>query len=172
MPGLGGLEAIPILKQKSPASKILVLTMYDDPEYLKQSLKSGVSGYILKKAADSELISAMRSVMKGEVYLHSAMTKGLLDDILPGSDKVNDEDGWESLSKREKQVLKLTALGHTSQEMAEQMNLSSKTVDTYRARMMDKLGLKTRAALVRFAIHRGLLDKNRDSPDTKYKVVG
>jgi DNA-binding NarL/FixJ family response regulator len=160
MPGLGGLEAIPTLKKKSPDSKILVLTMHDDPEYLKQSLKSGVSGYILKKAADSELLTAMRSVMSGEVYVHSAMTKTLLEDILPGSEKISDEDGWDSLSKREKQVLKLVALGHTSQEMAEQMKLSAKTVDTYRARMMDKLGLKTRAALVRFALQRGLLNNN------------
>jgi two-component system response regulator NreC len=158
MPGFGGLEAIPTLKQKSPDSKILILTMHDESEYLKQSLKSGASGYILKRAADTELLSAMRSVMSGEVFVHSAMTKSLLEDYLPDSEKGSVEDGWDGLSNREKQVLKLVALGHTSQEMAEQMKLSIKTVDTYRARMMEKMGFKTRAALVRFALQRGLLD--------------
>lgn len=158
MPGLGGLEAISTIKQKAPDTQILVLTMHDDPEYLRQALKSGASGYILKKAADTELLSAMRSVMLGEVYIHPAMTKSLLGDILPKSNDTGTEDAWSALSKREQQVLKLVALGHTSVEIAEKLKLSSKTVDTYRARGMEKLDLKTRAALVRFALQRGLLD--------------
>ncbi len=157
MPKLGGLEVIPTLKQKSPDMKILILTMHDDPEYLRQALKSGASGYILKKAADTELISAMRAVINGEVYVHSAMTKNLLRDLLPEDVNQKEKDEWEDLSPREKQVLKLVALGHTSQEIAGKMGLSSKTVDTYRARGMDKLGLKTRASLVRFALQRQLL---------------
>lgn len=158
MPGLSGLEAIPIIKQKAPDTQILVLTMHDDPEYLRQALKSGASGYILKKAADTELLSAMRSVMLGEVYIHPAMTKSLLGDILPKTNDTGTEDAWSALSKRERQVLKLVALGHTSVEIAEKLMLSAKTVDTYRARGMEKLDLKTRAALVRFALQRGLLD--------------
>ena len=144
--------------QKAPDTQILVLTMHDDPEYLRQELKSGASGYILKKAADTELLSAMRSVMLGEVYIHPAMTKSLLGDILPKSNDTGNEDAWSALSKREQQVLKLVALGHTRVEIAEKLKLSSKTVDTYRARGMEKLDLKTRAALVRFALQRGLLD--------------
>ncbi len=157
MPQLGGLEVISILKQKSPNTKILILTMHDDPEYLRQALKSGASGYILKKAADFELLSAMRAVMNGEVYIHSSLTRSLIRDILPEDNQEREKDDWEHLSPREKQVLKLVALGHTSQEIAEKMGLSSKTVDTYRARGMDKLGLKTRASLVRFALQRQLL---------------
>ncbi len=158
MPKLGGLEVIPSLKQKLPDMKILILTMHDDPEYLRQALKSGVSGYILKKAADTELLSAMRAVINGEIYVHSSLTKSLLRDILPEEAGGKEKDEWEDLSPREKQVLKLVALGHTSQEIAEKVGLSSKTVDTYRARGMDKLGLKTRASLVRFALQRQLLN--------------
>ncbi|MFV1949630.1 MAG: response regulator [Anaerolineales bacterium] len=158
MPQLGGLEIITTLKQKSQNSKILILTMHDDPEYLRLALKSGVSGYILKKAADTELLSAMRAVINGEVYIHSALTRSLLRDILPKDKQDREKDDWEHLSRREKQVLKLVALGHTSQEIAEKMGLSSKTVDTYRARGMYKLGLRTRASLVRFALQRQLLN--------------
>lgn len=156
MPGLSGLEALPIILQKSPHAKILILTMHDDPEYLRQAIKSGASGYILKKAADTELLSAMRSVMQGGIYVHSSMTKDLLADFLP--DQKHDHDIWETLSSREQQVLRLVALGHTSAEIAGQLNISAKTVDTYRARGMEKINLKTRAALVRFALQRGLLE--------------
>lgn len=158
MPGLSGLEALPTLRQKSSNSRILILTMHDEPEYLRQAIKAGASGYILKKAADTELLSAMRAVMQGEIYVHSSMTRNLLEDILPDKNGSDEQDIWESLSTREQQVLKLVALGHTSAEIADQLNLSSKTVDTYRARGMEKMELKTRAALVRFALHRGLLD--------------
>ena len=158
MPGLSGLEALPIILQKSPHAKILILTMHDDPEYLRQAIKSGASGYILKKAADTELLSAMRSVMQGEIYVHSSMTKGLLADFLPDQKHDQDQDSWETLSSREQQVLRLVALGHTSAEIAGQLNISAKTVDTYRARGMEKINLKTRAALVRFAMQRGLLE--------------
>lgn len=158
MPGLSGLEALPILKQKSPLSKILILTMHDDTAYLRQSIKLGASGYILKKAARTELLYAMRSVMQGEIYIHSSMTKDLLTDFLPDQNLDQDQVSWDSLSSREKQVLKLVALGHTSSEIADQLNLSSKTINTYRYRGMEKLGLKTRATLVRFALQRGFLD--------------
>jgi len=158
MPGLGGLEALPIIRQKSPDSRILILTMHGEPEYLQQAIKNGASGYILKKAADTELIIAIKAVMKSEIYVHSSMTKELLSDFLPDQNQDPDQVIWESLSSREKQVLKLVALGHTSTEIADQLNLSAKTINTYRYRGMEKLGLKTRATLVRFAMRRGLLD--------------
>jgi len=158
MPGLGGLEALPIIRQKSPDSRILILTMHGEPEYLQQAIKNGASGYILKKAADTELIIAIKAVMKSEIYVHSSMTKELLTDFLPDQNQDPDQVIWDSLSSREKQVLKLVALGHTSTEIADQLNLSAKTINTYRYRGMEKLGLKTRATLVRFAMRRGLLD--------------
>lgn len=156
MPGLGGLDALPSLRKSVPVAKILILTMHDDPQYLRTALKNGASGYVLKKAADAELTSAIRSVLRGEIYVHPSMTRVLLEDVLPRPD-AGTPDAWSSLSEREQGVLKLVALGHTSAEIAAQLNLSDKTVDTYRARGMEKLGLNNRAALVRFALQRGLI---------------
>jgi two-component system response regulator NreC len=158
MPGLGGLEALPIIKEKSPDSQILILTMHSETGYLRQAIEQGAAGYILKKAADTELITAMKAIMRSELYVHSSMTKGLLGNMLPEQSNEISQDRWETLSSRERQILKLVALGHTSAEVAEKLNLSPKTVGTYRARGMEKLELKTRAALVRFALKRGLLD--------------
>lgn len=161
MPGLSGLDSIKTLKKVSPKTKILMLTMHDDPEYLKKALQNGASGYILKKAADSELISAIRSVMKGEIYVHPSMTRGILGDFVSDKAEEDQNDAWQELSKREKQVLKLVAWGNTSNEIAEELSLSSKTVDTYRARGMEKLNIKTRASLVRLVIKRGMFHPNK-----------
>jgi two-component system response regulator NreC len=159
MPALGGLDALPILRKLVPSARILILTMHDDPQYLRQALKQGASGYVLKKAADSELLSAISAVLRGEVYIHPSMTRVLLEDMLPASQTAASENSWASLSEREQQVLKMVALGHTSAEIASQLNLSAKTVETYRARGMEKLGLRTRAALVKFALQEGLINK-------------
>lgn len=159
MPSLGGLDALPALRKLVPSAKILILTMHDDPQYLRQALKHGASGYVLKKAADTELLSAIRAVLRGEVYVHPSMTRVLLEDMLPASRSADKEDIWGGLSEREQEVLKLVALGHTSTEIAEQLNLSAKTVETYRARGMEKLGLRTRAALVKFALQEGLIKR-------------
>lgn len=160
MPALGGLDALPALRKLVPSTRILILTMHDDPQYLRQALKHGASGYVLKKAADVELLSAMRSVLRGEVYVPPSMTRILLEDMLPESRSGDKEDSWESLSDREQEVLKMVALGHTSAEVAEQLNLSAKTVETYRARGMEKLGLRTRAALVKFTLQEGLIKRD------------
>jgi len=160
MPALGGLDALPVLRKLVPSARILILTMHDDPQYLRQALKQGASGYVLKKAVDSELLSAIASVLRGEVYIHPSMTRVLLEDMLPESQSAASENSWASLSEREQQVLKMVALGHTSAEVASQLNLSAKTVETYRARGMEKLGLRTRAALVRFALQDGLINKD------------
>lgn len=157
MPALGGLDALPALRKLVPSACILILTMHDDPQYLRQALKNGASGYVLKKAADAELLSAMRAVLRGEVYVHPSMTRILLEDMLPESQAANKENVWDSLSEREQEVLKLVSFGHTSAEIAEQLSLSAKTVETYRVRGMEKLGLRTRAALVRFALQNGLI---------------
>jgi two-component system response regulator NreC len=157
MPHLGGLDALPMLRQIVPSARILILTMHDDAQYLRKAIQSGASGYILKKAADVELLSAIQAVLRGEMYVHPAMTKSLLENLLPNSGDTTEKDRWDSLSEREQEVLKLVALGHTSAEIAEQLSLSVKTVETYRARGMEKLGLRTRAALVRYALKRGLI---------------
>lgn len=160
MPRLGGLEALSLLRQRAPESRILVLTMHDDEGYLRQALKSGAAGYVLKKAADTELITAIQSVMRGGVYVHPSMTRTLLDDMLPdSSDNVpTPDDLWATLSEREQEVLRMVAMGYTGREIADKLSLSIKTVDTYRARGMEKLGLRSRAALVRFAITYGLME--------------
>jgi two-component system response regulator NreC len=157
MPHLGGLDALPMLKQILPETKILILTMHDDAQYLKRAVQNGASGYILKKAADVELLSAIQAVLGGEVYVHPSMTKSLLENLLPSSGENEDVELWFSLSDREQEAMKLVALGHTSAEIAEQLSLSIKTVETYRSRGMEKLGLRTRAALVRFALKNGLI---------------
>jgi two-component system response regulator NreC len=160
MPALGGLDALPALRKLVPSACILILTMHDDPQYLRQALKHGASGYVLKKAADAELLSAMRSVLRGEVYVHPSMTRVLLEDMLPESHSTDKEEMWDSLSEREREVLKMVALGHTSAEIASQLSLSAKTVETYRTRGMEKLGLRTRAALVKFALQEGLIKRD------------
>jgi len=157
MPGLGGQDALPALHRQVPNARILILTMHDDPQYLRQTLKSGAVGYVLKKAADVELLSAIRAVLRGEVYVHPSLTRDIVEDLLPNPRNGVETDPWDSLSEREKEVLCQVALGYTSAEIAEKIGLSAKTVDTYRARGMVKLGLSSRASLVRFALRKGLL---------------
>jgi len=157
MPGLGGLDALPVLRSSSPGTRVLILTMHDEPQYLRQAIKSGAAGYVLKKAADVELLSAIRATMRGEVYVHPSMTRPLLDDLMPERDDSESKGLWERLSQREQEVLRLVALGYTSTEIADKLCLSSKTVDTYRARGMEKLGLRSRASLVRFALQHELI---------------
>lgn len=162
MPRLGGLAALPEIRRKVPTARILVLTMHADDEYLRQCLKGGAAGYVLKQAADQELLLAIRAVMRGEVYIHPAMTRGLLGDLV---DRSRDLAGLgrpertTDLSEREAEVIKQVARGHTNQEIADQLSLSVKTVETYRGRAMEKLGLSGRAALVRYALERGWLGK-------------
>jgi DNA-binding NarL/FixJ family response regulator len=134
--------------------------MHHDEGYLRQALKGGAAGYVLKKAADVELIAAIQAVMRGDIYVHPSMTRALLEDMVPKGDSrpARETDLWATLSEREQEVLRLVAFGHTSKEIADQLALSIKTVDTYRARGMEKLGLRNRATLVRFALARGLME--------------
>lgn len=160
MPNLGGLAALPQLRDAAPQARVLILTMHDDESYLRQVLAAGAAGYVLKKAADTELLSAIRVVHRGDVYLYPSLTRTLLDSLLGREAKATtpSRDPEETLSEREQAVLRLVALGHTNQEIADKLFLSVKTVETYRARAMDKLGLRSRAALVRFAVEHGWLD--------------
>lgn len=159
MPGLGGLSALGVIKEKAPGTKVLVLTMHDDEGYLRQVLGAGGSGYVVKKAADMELLAAIRAVRRGEIYVHSSLTKALLEGVFDR--RVEGEAGasnrFEDLSEREKEVLRLLARGYTNQQIADALFLSVKTIETYRARLMEKLKLRTRAELVHFALKKGLL---------------
>lgn len=162
MPGLGGLETLPILKKIAPETRILMLTMHDDESYFRQALRDGASGYVLKRAADTELLSAIRAVMRGEIYVHPSLTRILLNDILPETEQ-KEPNSWDTLSEREREVLLRVARGFTSAKIADQLNLSSKTVDTYRSRGMEKLGLRSRAALVQHTLSHGLLSNHKTS---------
>ncbi len=159
MPGLSGLEATQKIKSQNPEVKVLVLTMHEDESYLYQMIRAGADGYVPKKAADTELIAAIRATYRGEHFIHPSMTAGLVAELrnkeMPSSTVSQDDDG---LSEREREVLRLLALGHTDQEIADTLYLSVKTVATYKARLKQKLQLHGRAELVRYAIGRGLLD--------------
>lgn len=159
MPGMDGLQAIPLLRRDAPHSRILILTMHDDVTYLREALRAGAAGYILKKAVDSELLMAIQTVMRGEVYVHSAMSARLLETIdTQTAPAAAAPSPWENLSDRERDVLRFVALGYTNAEIASELFLSVKTVETYRTRGMEKLNLQTRAQLVKSALERGLLD--------------
>lgn len=159
MPGLDGLSALGVIREKAPGAKILVLTMHDDEGYLRRVLSTGASGYVVKKAADMELLAAIRAVKRGEVYIHSSLTKPLVEGILDRrlEREAGASDHFEDLSEREKEVLHLLARGYTNQQIADALFLSVKTIETYRARLMEKLELRTRAELVRYALQKGLL---------------
>lgn len=161
MPHCNGLEALPEIRRRTPASRILILTMHDDAEYLRKALSLGSAGYILKQSADTELLSAIRTVYNGGVFLHPGHTKILLEDTLRSPPQMHTDNPVGILSERELEVLRLIVLGHTNKEIAGMLFLSVKTVETYKARVMQKLDLRTRAALVRFALKHGLLDEDR-----------
>ncbi len=157
MPTMSGLEALPELRKVAPKGRILILTMHDDQTYLRQVLALGGSGYVLKQAADSELLTAIRTVYYGGTFLHPSHAQALL--TVPTAPTVATvADDLSILSERELEVLKLVALGHSNKEIAEMLFLSVKTVETYKTRLMEKLDLKSRAALVRYALQHGLLN--------------
>jgi DNA-binding NarL/FixJ family response regulator len=156
MPGLGGLEATMEIKKANPDIKILVLSQYDDKEYISRLLKAKVSGYILKHAVGTDLISAIRAVARGEFYLYSSIASSLVDNYLSKKEVVV-EDPYERMTDREKQVLKLIAEGHTYKEIAVILNISVKTVVAHYSNLQEKLGIRPRAALIKFAIRRRII---------------
>jgi two-component system, NarL family, response regulator NreC len=158
MPGMNGLEALPVLRQVAPQSRVLVLTMHDDTTYLRQVLSAGGAGYVLKQAADKELLSAIRTVYNGGTFLHPAHAQSLLTAPTQAVSSIEADKQLTQLSEREQETLKLIALGYSNKEIAEKLFLSVKTVETYKARIMEKLEVTTRAALVRFALQHKLLE--------------
>lgn len=151
MPGESSLAAIPDLLAISPNTEIVVLTMQDDPAFAKEAMGAGASGYVLKEAADTELVTAIRIVSEGGTYLQPS-----LGAKLASTSVVKDE--LSELTDREIDVMKLIALGHTNAEIAAQLFISVRTVESHRAHIQDKLDLRTRAELVRFAIDHGMID--------------
>jgi two-component system response regulator NreC len=157
MPGTSGLDALRLIKRDGSFTRALILSQYDDESYLRRALEAGASGYVLKRAADVELLSAIRAVSRGEVYLEPMLTRLVVNDLFRRGDDNAVSVKVPALSDREREVLQLVALGHTNQQIADQLILSVKTVETYKARVMEKLGVRGRAALVRYAMEQGLI---------------
>jgi two-component system response regulator NreC len=149
MPGRPSLEAIPDMREASPATRMVVLTMQKEPAFARQALQLGVLGYVLKEAADDELVQAVRRAAAGETYLQPALGAKLA---------AEPSGGRSELSDRETDVLRLIALGHTNAEIAEKLYISVRTVETHRAHVQQKLGVSSRAELVRCALSRGLIE--------------
>jgi two-component system response regulator NreC len=165
MSGPDGLDAVQKIKEDHPEIKVLALTMHDDESYLRQVLERGGSGYVLKRAADTELLSAIRAVHEGGMYLHPSHAIALLEGADEVQEEVEERNNYDTLSERERQVFKLVVLGHTNKQIANKLFLSVKTVESYRARMQNKLGIRSRAALVRYALSKGLLsEEEKDLP--------
>lgn len=156
MPGRSGIEATPELRKAAPSARVLVLSMQDDPSYVREAFAAGASGYLLKEAADVELVQAVREVASGARYVHPALGARLAAAEVDAASRA----AADPLSDREREVLRLLALGHTNQEIAKMLFISVRTAETHRAHIMQKLGLQTRAELVRYALANGLLEND------------
>jgi DNA-binding NarL/FixJ family response regulator len=155
MPDGSGLDVIPTILHERPATKVLVLSMQDDPRYVREAFAAGAVGYVLKEAADVDVVSAIREVARGGRYVHPELGARLIAADADAA-RLAEED---PLSEREREVLRLLALGHTNQEIAKQLYISVRTAETHRAHIMQKLRLSSRAELVRHAIAQGLLEE-------------
>ena len=160
MPAMNGLEATRHIKKNDPEVQVVVLTMHDNEEYVFQILSAGAAGYVLKRAAATELVSAIRAVHEGGSFLHPAVAKKVIQDYLRRADDLDDRASYDGLTDREREILTLIAEGHTNQTIADQLCLSIKTVQTHRTHIMEKLGVHDRTELVKYAIRKGLVDPN------------
>ena len=156
MPGESGIEAVPKLLHEAPDAKILVLSMQDDPQYVREAFAVGAKGYVLKEAADADVVDAIRQVAAGGSYVHPTLGARM---VAADAAALAEADA-DPLSEREREVLRLLALGHTNQEIAKQLFISVRTAETHRAHVMQKLRLESRAELVRYAIAHGLLEES------------
>jgi two-component system, NarL family, response regulator NreC len=163
MPGPRSGNVIREVLRSCPTTRVLILTMHDDEAYLRSALSAGAAGYLVKKAADSELMSAIRAVHAGRTFVDLTQTTGEAQLSLRG-EVAGQPKPPKNLSRREREVLGLLARGHSNQQIADQTGLSVKTVETYRARLSEKLGLKGRAELYRFAVEFGILDTDSAAP--------
>jgi two-component system, NarL family, response regulator NreC len=158
MPGRSGIEALPSLRQAVPDAQVLILSMQDDPRYVREAFDAGASGYVLKEAADTEVVDAVRAVAAGDRYVNPTLGARL---VTADAEARRRADA-DPLSDREREVLRLLALGHTNQEIAGMLFISVRTAETHRAHIMRKLRLSSRAELVRHALAEGLLEPEAD----------
>jgi len=158
MPGMNGLEATRLIRQQSPDTRILVLTMHEGDEYFFKMLDLGTAGYFVKGGSSAELIAAIRIVGQGDVFLYPTMAKKLLGDYLKRVGTGQDKESYDGLTSREREIVTLVAEGHTSQEIAEALVISIATVQTHRAHIMAKLGLRSPTELVKYALKHGFIN--------------
>ena len=154
MPDMDGIEATRRIRKQSPKVKVIVLTQYDNKEYVLSAIKAGAAGYVPKRALGSELVSAVRAVNRGESFLYPSAAAALIDDYRR---QAKTADPYDQLTPREREILKLIAEGHSSREIADTLFISLKTVYWHRTKIMEKLGLRNRTDLFKFAVRKGLL---------------
>jgi DNA-binding NarL/FixJ family response regulator len=155
MPGMDGLEATRRITKQSPKTRVLILTQYDNKEYILSAIKAGSAGYLPKRALGSELVSAIRAVYRGDSFLYPSAATALMEDYRL---QAKGEDSYDQLTPREREILKLIAEGLTSQEIAGRLFISLKTVIGHRSRLMEKLGLPNLAELIKYALRKGILN--------------
>ncbi len=157
MPDLGGLEATKLIKSESPKTQVLILTMHENDEYFFRALEAGASGYVLKKAATQDLIVAARAVARGEAFLYPSVAKKLITDYIHRVQPGTQGGGYASLSDREREILLLLAEGLSNQKIADRLSITQSTLQTHRAHILEKLGLRTTADLIKYAVQHGLV---------------
>jgi two-component system, NarL family, response regulator NreC len=162
MPAIGGIEATRRLRETQPDTHVLILTVHEDESLLREAIRAGASGYVVKRAAEAELMNAIRAVYQGDMYIHPAITRALMKDLSPQS-TVNDQEA-ESLTERENDVLRLLARGYTNRQIGDTLGISVRTVEGHRSNLMGKLGLHSRVELVDYAERQGLLDMGKQKP--------
>lgn len=162
MPGMNGIEATRVIKEKDPDARILILTMHDNQEYLNQIIRSGAKGFILKNTDKEELLDAVKTVAAGDNFFSKDISKLIIDNYIRTAKETEKNDGYKEvpLTKREIEILKLIASGYSNQEIANILYISYNTVDTHRKNIMHKLSIKNTAGLVRYAIEKGLISLN------------
>jgi two-component system response regulator NreC len=157
MPGMGGIEATQRLKAKHPEVQVLALTMHEDETYVFQLLRAGAAGYVLKRAAAQDLVQGVRAAAKGEAFLYPSIARKVVEDYLKRVETGEERERYDGLTTREKEILTLIAQGLSNQQIAKNLYISIKTVQTHRAHILEKLGLHDRTELVRYAIRKGLI---------------
>jgi DNA-binding NarL/FixJ family response regulator len=158
MPRLNGLDAIREVKKRNPETKIIALTVHKEEEYVLTALKAGADGYVLKDATHAELLIAVRNVLMGKPYLSPGVSEKVIEGYLDGKKTVKEKSAWQTLTEREREILKLIAEGYKNKEIADYLCISSKTVEKHRSNLMKKLDLHNTAALTAFAMKKGLVE--------------
>ncbi len=159
MPGMNGIRAIQEIKKQNPSTKILVLTVHKTEEYILTTLKAGADGYILKDSTRSELMLALENIFSGRRYLSPNISEKVIDGYLEGRKTVKSSTSWDTLTQREREVLKMIAEGYKNKDIADYLCISAKTVEKHRANLMKKLDLHSASSLTAFAIEKGLMTK-------------